>query len=119
MQTDTYIYLIGRSTNGTDDFAQPIVTETKTGVLAASVPVSRSEYFNAGQIGIRPDYEFDINPAEYSGEKIVELEDGTRLDVYRIYEATPDKLEIYCNYASGLNPQPAPEPTPETEETDT
>lgn len=105
--TDFYIYLIGITETGDDIFAQPTTTETRTGVIATAVPISRSEFYSAGQIGIRPDYEFDINPAEYNGEKIVELEDGTRLDVYRVYEASTEKLEIYCRLASGLNVAPA------------
>ena len=111
--TDTTIYLIGTSATGTDDFAQPIKTETKTSVLATGVNVSQSEYFNAGQMGIRSEFEFDINPVEYSGEKIVELAEqiqgvpaGTRLEIYRRYEPSPDKLELYCRIASGLNPKP-------------
>lgn len=112
--TDTMIYLIGQTEGETDEFAQPIITETKTGVLATSVPVSRSEFYNAGQMGIRPEYEFIINPAEYSGEKIVELDSGTRLNIYRVYESSPDQLEVYCRLASGLNPKPIT-----TEETET
>lgn len=106
--TDDFIYLIGKSETGaTDRFLQPITETTRTGVLAASVPVSRSEFYNAGQNGIRPDYEFIISPAEYHGETEVEITDErgetVHLHVYRTYERSADELEIYCEQSAGLN----------------
>lgn len=104
---DVLIVLIKQIAGELDEFNQPTVTETRTDVFAASVPVSRSEYYRAGEKGIRPEFEFEINPAEYHGETIVEYTDETgktsRLRIYRTYEAGPDKLELYCSAAAGLN----------------
>lgn len=104
---DVVIYLIGETPGALDQFLQPTVTETRRDVLATSVPVSRSEYYRAGEKGIRPEFEFEINPAEYHGETIVEYTDETgkttRLRIYRTYEAGPDTLELYCSRAAGIN----------------
>lgn len=122
---DTTIVLISYDQNvELDDFLQPVNgTETRTEVFATSVPVSRSEYYSAGELGFRPDYEIEMNPAEYSGQTIAEvfdLETGKteRCRIYRTYRSGPDTLELYCSKASGLDervPEPEPEPTPDPE----
>lgn len=92
-----------------DDFLQPIEGEgTRTEVAATSVPVSRSEFYAAGELGFRPDFMFEINPAEYSGEEVAEvfdLETGKTENcrIYRTYRSDPDTLELYCSRAAGLN----------------
>lgn len=114
---DSYIYLVKRSASGqTDEFAQPIETITETAVLATAVPVSRSEYYSAGQLGIMPEFEFVINPAEYSGEseiRIVHNGVDMYLRVYRVYRRSADEIELYCARSAGMNttPEPKPEPT--------
>lgn len=133
---DTTIVLISYDQNvELDDFLQPVNgTETRTEVFATSVPVSRSEYYNAGELGFRPDFEFEVNPAEYSGQTIAEvydLESGqtVKCRIYRTYRSAPDALELYMSRASGLDetvpepeptpdPEPEPEPTPEPNDTD-
>lgn len=104
--TDVEIVLVGQIVTGQDDQAQDITEDTRVPVLATEIPVSRSEFFAAGQIGIHPEYEFIINPAEYSGEKLAEYTDEKgkthKLEIYRIYESGPDRLELYCSEAVGL-----------------
>lgn len=107
-----------------DDFLQPIEgAESRSEVFATSVPVSRSEFYAAGENGFRPDFEFEINPADYSGECVCEFIDPEsgiteRCRIYRTYRSDPDTLEIYCSRAAGLDervPEPEPEPTPDPE----
>lgn len=107
MMVDTTIYLIGQVETGeTDEYLQPVKTETRAAVLAAAVPVSRSEYYGAGQLGFWPDYEFIVNPAEYHGEQIAEVTnergDIERVRIYRTYLSSADELEIYCSASAGL-----------------
>lgn len=126
MTVDTEIKLISTTGTGeTDAFLQPITSETATPVLASAVPVPRSEFYGAGQLGFRPDYEFTINPAEYHGETIAEVttETGTteRVRIYRTFLNSADELELYCSTGAGLvDPVPAPAPdqgqTPATTE---
>lgn len=130
--TDVIIYLLGSKPSGeTDEFAQPINTESRSEVFATSEPVSRSEFYNAGEKGIRPEYLFVINPAEYSGEEVIEYTDEkgvtANYSIYRTYERSADEMELYCHLASGENekpvppeptPTPTPEPTPDPEPVD-
>lgn len=102
MANDTMITLIGKSVSSHDKFGQPVYTETRTDILAESVPVSRSSYYQAGQIGTELSYEFVINPIEYAGQNTVEFE-GKKLKVERTYKSSEDELEIYCSMAIGLN----------------
>lgn len=120
--TDVSLYLIGTTSGQMDEFLQPIETETRTAIIGIAVPVSRAEFYAAGELGIRPDFEFVIHPAEYSGQTVVEvvdLETGKteRCRVYRTYRRTPDELELYCSRSAGLNEAPKPEPSPEPEPT--
>lgn len=100
--TDEICVLIGKKAVGKNSRMQVIYEESRTEVLCASVPISRSEFYAAGQIGINPDYELIVNPVEYSGQKVVEFK-GKKLNVYRTYERNENELELYCSYATGLN----------------
>lgn len=103
---ETEIKLISYTPTGLDELAQPIETRQETSVLAIEVPVTRSEFYSASQSGIRPEYEFIVNPAEYAGQEEIEItvnSEALCLEVYRIFEVNPDQLEIYCRRAAGLN----------------
>ena len=100
--TDDSVKLIARTMTGKDSRMNPIYTETVSETYAVSEPVSRSEFFAVGQIGIDPQYLLIINPAEYSGEKIAEYK-GKKMSIYRTYERNENELEIYLQKAEGLN----------------
>ena len=106
---DSELVLIGRSVSSYDLIGQPIYQDnTRTTVLGTVVPVSRSEFYQAAQNGIDVEYEFVINPVEYSGQKILEYTDQNgrtkKYDIIRSYEKNPDELEIYCKLRPGTNP---------------
>lgn len=100
--TDDSIKLIARELTGKDSRMKPIYSEKSSEVLCISEPISRSEYFSAGQIGIDPESMVVVNPAEYSGEKIVEYH-GKRMSIYRTYERSENELELYLQMSLGLN----------------
>jgi SPP1 family predicted phage head-tail adaptor len=103
---DCEIVLISKEVTGQDALAQDITRDVRVSVLATEIPVSRSEFFAAGQLGIKPEYEFIIHPADYSGQTEIEItrdQKTVRLKVYRTYESSPDELELYCEQAVGLN----------------
>ncbi len=116
-RVDTMITLIshGQSVEY-DDFLQPIPgQEIRAEVMATFVPVSRSEFYSAGEKGFRPDFVFEVNPAEYSGQadaEVYDLETGImeKCRIYRTYRSDPDTLELYMSRAAGLDPAPDPEP---------
>lgn len=119
-RVDTMITLIshGQSVEY-DDFLQPIPgQEIRAEVFATFVPVSRSEFYSAGEKGFRPDFIFEVNPAEYSGQadaEVYDLETGIteKCRIYRTYRSDPDTLELYMSRAAGLDETPDPEPTPD------
>ena len=112
---DDELSLINRTPSGRSSRGKVIYNETKTTTLCEVVEVSRSEFYDSSQAGIKAEYEFVINPAEYNNEIIVEYK-GRRYKVYRHYQRSDDELELYCEFLSGLNPAPSdPEPEPEPE----
>lgn len=122
-RVDTTIVLIGYGQpSGLDAFLQPIDgAEARTEVTATSVPVSRNEFYSAGEKGFRPDFIFEVNPAEYTGQpdaEVYDLETGLteRCRIYRTYRSNPDTLELYCSRAAGLDQRPEPTPDPEPTE---
>lgn len=62
--------------------------------------VSRQEFFDAGQAGMQPSYEFVMFGPDYMGEKIVEYK-GIRYTVYRTYARKDDSLELYVEERAG------------------
>ena len=100
--TDDIITFIARAITGKDDRARPIYTETSSTVLCTAEPVSRSEYYSAGQIGIDPEALVIVNPAVYNGEKLADYH-GRRMSVYRKYERSENELEIYLQLVIGQN----------------
>lgn len=96
------ITLYKRALTGYDRLNQPIYTNTSRTVLARRVPVSQGEFFNAGQIGINADFEFIISQFDYDGETMLKY-NGQNLRIYRKYERNDNEIELYCEYAAGLN----------------
>lgn len=96
------ITLIKRKKTGTDRLNQPIYTTTSRTVLARRIPISQGEYFNAGQIGISADHEFVISQFDYDGEMMLSY-NGQNYRIYRKYERNDNEIELYVEYASGLN----------------
>ena len=119
-RVETTIILISfDQTSELDDFLQPVDgNENRTEVCATSVPVSRAEFYAAGEKGFRPDFLFEVNPVEYSGQPIAEvcdLETGInqRCRIYRTYRPDPDTLELYCSRAAGLDEAEEDQDVPE------
>lgn len=100
--TDDSITLIARKIVGKDTRAKPIYEPVSTEVLCFTEPVSRSEFFSAGQIGIDPEALVIVNPAVYNGEKQVEFH-GKKMSVYRTYERSENELELYLQLVLGQN----------------
>lgn len=96
------ITLVKRARTGTDRLNQPIYTTSTRKVLARRIPVSQSEFYSAGQIGISADFEFIISQFDYDGETMLTY-NGQNLRIYRKYERDDNEIELYCEYAAGLN----------------
>ena len=72
------------------------VTETARTVYCTVQSVSRSEYYNALNQGIQPEYVFKLALAEdYEGERVVRYK-GLKYRVVRTYMTEDDGIEITC-----------------------
>ena len=72
------------------------VTEEARTVYCTVRSVSRSEFYNAMNAGIQPEYVFVLALAEdYQGERVVRYK-GQKLRVVRTYMTADDGIEITC-----------------------
>ena len=77
--------------------------EEKIGpIFARKDDTSRSEFYNAGQAGMRAEFRFIVNFVEYNGEDVLEWE-GKRYAIYRHYHVDgTDDLELYAQREVGV-----------------
>lgn len=100
MDRSTPIYLINIVYN-TDEIGQKIPYEEKNLVYVNVRSVSRSEWLNAGQMGLNPAFQVSMFVYDYNGENEVEINDK-RYGVYRTYLSTNDTIELYLEEKAGL-----------------
>lgn len=62
--------------------------------------VNRSEFFDGGRNGLKPEYRFTMFFAEYLGERTV-IYNGVAYSVYRTYHGRTDDLELYVERRTG------------------
>lgn len=84
----------------TSGIGVPVATETKKAVFAIKSSVNQSEFYQAGMIGLEPNACYAVRITDYSGED--ELEDnGTKLTIYRTYDRTDGRVELYTTKRKG------------------
>lgn len=76
-------------------------TESETEVFADIHDITQREFFEADEAGIRPEFKAVIWFDEYDGETIIER-GGERYDVYRTYERSDNKIELYAQSRVGI-----------------
>ena len=88
-----------KSSYESDELGNQIHTTTETPVFAKIASASSSEFWKAGQTGLRADYKAVIWNFEYHDEGKVKYAD-TVYEVYRSY-VVGDKIELYLRKAIG------------------
>lgn len=83
-----------------DELGQKIPHETTRQIFCRVGDISRSEFFNAGQNGLNPEYRFDVFRGDYHGERTV-IFHGCRYTVYRTYASNKDTVELYVERRAG------------------
>lgn len=87
-----------------DSYGIPqMVSEEKNQVFAEIRSISAAEFYNAGRNGLRPEFRADVFFADYDGQKIVELENGKKYEIYRTYYRDDDMVELYCQERGATN----------------
>lgn len=83
-----------------DDIGQPIPTASVKSVFAIVRSASQSEFFNAGEHGLKPDKVFDVLITEYEGQTEISYA-GNTYTVYRTYERDDGRVELHTEKRVG------------------
>ena len=83
-----------------DSIGQQKPIELRRDVFCRVSAISRREWFDAGNSGLKPELMFSVFFGDYCGEKTVEY-NGERYTVYRTYRADPETVELYCERRAG------------------
>ena len=97
---DVIAYLIGKTITK-NEYKQEVETDTRAEIMALYESVSQSEFYKAGEAGLRPEFRLTTAIIDYNGEKEVEL-DGKRYGIYRTFEVDKDYIELYCERKGGV-----------------
>ncbi|HFU4362842.1 TPA: phage head closure protein [Streptococcus suis] len=87
------ITLIAKRITGKDKLKQNITEEDKTVLLCRKKSISRSEFYQANQAGIRPSLVVDIHSFEYDNQELAEFE-GKRYRILKTYPVDLETLEL-------------------------
>ena len=97
---DAVITLVKEEHQKNDFGVDSVVSTTRT-VYCNLKSVNRADFYAAGQIGLALDHVFITNPVNYGGERIL-IYDEYRYEIARVYQASPDVLEIYAGHKVGV-----------------
>ncbi|HEM3538592.1 TPA: phage head closure protein [Streptococcus suis] len=87
------ITLIEKKITGKDKLKQNITEEVKTVLLCRKKSITRSEFYQANQAGIRPSLVVDIHSFEYDNQELAEFE-GERYRILKTYPVDLETLEL-------------------------
>ena len=85
-----------------DSIGQYVPTETSRNVFCNISSVTASEFFEAGAVGISPEYRVTMFLYDYENEEIAEL-NGVRYGIYRTYIAQNETIELYLERKAGVS----------------
>lgn len=60
-----------------------------------------SEFYNAGQMGIKPEKLIVIDSEEYNDESVVKFNE-IKYNIYRVYPRSDGFTELFCNKKAGV-----------------
>ena len=70
-------------------------------VFCAELSIGSSEFYNAGQSGVKPEHLLVIDNEEYDGETSLVFDD-IDFNIYRTYPRSDGLIELYCNKKAGV-----------------
>ena len=100
MARDHVAYLISKSYEA-DALNQLIPVDHKREVFCTIKSLQQSEWFAAGNAGLKAKFRIDVFSDDYAGETQVEV-DGVRYEIYRTYQAQNDWIELYLEKKAGV-----------------
>lgn len=90
-----------KAETGRDDYGMETQKESVRTVFANVKSVGSKEFFEAGQNGLQPQYQFTMFAPDYDGERMIGYKGG-RYAVYRTYQKTSDLIELYVEERAGV-----------------
>ncbi|MGT2829602.1 phage head closure protein [Streptococcus hillyeri] len=87
------ITLIAKKITGQDKLKQNITEDVKTKLLCRKRSITRSEFYQANQAGIRPSLVVDIHSFEYENQELAEF-DGKRYRILKTYPVDIETIEL-------------------------
>jgi len=102
MKNNTFPIDLITITTEKDDLNQVVEKlRTSATVMAEIDSVTKSEFYEAGRLGLQPDFRATIYDFEYTDEPIVKW-NGKLYSVYRTYYINgADRVELYCTERGG------------------
>ena len=100
MGRDHTAFLI-RVSHTQDAIGQQVPEEIKREIFCEVSGIRQSEWFNAGQRGLKPELMLTVFCDDYEGESLIEV-DGVRYGIYRTYPAKNDRMELYLQKKGGV-----------------
>lgn len=83
-----------------DAIGQRKETASETPVFAMVESISMSEFFQAGEIGLKPDLKFTIWLTEYEGQENLRYKSDI-YSIYRTYRRKDGRVELYAQKRVG------------------
>lgn len=84
----------------TDQIGQRIATEVEREVFCDISSISSSEFSNAGQMGLRPEFKVKVWKYEYNDEDEIVIGEK-HFSVYRTYVDQDGRIELYVQRRVG------------------
>lgn len=97
---DVEIYLLTENGFTRDKIGNKIPTYAKDALLARELPITRNEYYTAGQNNVELARAIIVHPFEYGGQKLVEI-DNTTYSITRTYKRNNEEIELYLTQRAG------------------
>ena len=101
----TDVITLVAQTISTDQYGNEVATEVETQVFCEVDSITQTEFYQAANTELNPEYKFTIFFGDYSGQPIV-IYNGVRYAIYRTYRAD-DNLELYVERKIGAIPAPS------------
>ena len=101
----TDVLTLVAQTISSDQYGNEVATEVETTVFCEVDSITQTEFYQAADTELNPEYRFTIFFGDYSGQPIV-IYNGVRYAIYRTYRAD-DNLELYVERKIGAIPAPS------------
>lgn len=96
---DNVCYLISESFTS-DEIGNEVATKTENMCFCSEAPAYSSEFFSAGQIGIKLQAVLIMDSENYFGEQKVKYNDVVYF-VYRTFKRSDNTIELYLTLKAG------------------